>query len=99
VLMGDAPHSSGTAIERRRLVMVLLGVLVGAAIGALLISVARLWMPLLPVLLTTGIAQVARARLEGYRDPDRAEISAAPHPSARAFGRSAAGEQAVVSRR
>lgn len=88
VLTGDVAHPSGMKIERRRLVMVLIGVLAGAAIGALLLSGARLWMPLLPVLLTAGVALVARARLEDYRDPGREEISAAPHPRARSYGRS-----------
>jgi uncharacterized membrane protein YoaK (UPF0700 family) len=88
VLAGDAARPAGTGIERRRLFMVLIGVLAGAAIGALLLSGARLWMPLLPVILTTGVALVARARVEEYRDPDREAISAAPHPRARGYGRS-----------
>lgn len=99
VLTGDFAHPSGTAIERRRLIMVLIGVLAGAAIGSLLLSAARLWMPLLPVLLTTGVALVARARVEAYRDPTREAISAAPHPRARAYGRSGVARGPVPGRR
>jgi uncharacterized membrane protein YoaK (UPF0700 family) len=88
VLTGDIAHPSGTSIERRRLILVLVGVLAGAAIAALLLSAARLWMPLLPVLLTAGVALVAHARIEGYSDPEREAISAAPHPQVRGYGRS-----------
>ena len=88
VLAGDVARPAGTEIEQRRLIMVLIGVLAGAAIGALLLSALRLWMPLLPVLLTTGVALVARARVEAYRDTDRETISAAPRPRAPGLGRS-----------
>ncbi len=52
VLVGDAAHWSATGTERRRLTMVLGGTLLGALVGALLLAHLRLWMPLLPVLLT-----------------------------------------------
>src|ERR1700759_2008466 len=89
VLVGDAAHWSATQTERRRLVLVLSGVLLGALAGALLLAHARLWMPLLPVLLTVGVALTARRSLEAPVDPTRTTLSADPHPLARAFGRSA----------
>lgn len=89
VLAGDAAHWSETRIERRRLVMVLGGTLTGAVAGALLLAHARLWMPLLPALLTAAVAVVARYRVERYTDAARTTASSAPHPLARAFGRTA----------
>ena len=89
VLAGDAAHWSRTRIERRRLTMVLGGTLIGALAGALLLTHARLWMPLLPALLTAGVAVVARYRLERCTDATRTTVSSAPHPSTRAFGRTA----------
>jgi uncharacterized membrane protein YoaK (UPF0700 family) len=89
VLAGDAAHWSATRIERRRLAMVLGGTLIGALAGALLLAHARLWMPLLPALLTAGVAVVARHRIERYTDATRTTLSSAPHPLTRAFGRTA----------
>ena len=89
VLAGDAADWSGTRVERRRLAMVLGGTLIGALAGALLLAHARLWMPLLPALLTAGVAVVARYRIEPYTDATRTTMSSAPHPSTRAFGRTA----------
>jgi uncharacterized membrane protein YfcA len=89
VLAGDAAHWSGTRIERRRLAMVLGGTVIGALAGALLLAHARLWMPLLPALLTAGVAVVARCSVERYADATRTAVSSAPHPLTRAFGRTA----------
>jgi uncharacterized membrane protein YoaK (UPF0700 family) len=87
VLAGDAAHWSATRIERRRLAMVLGGTLIGALAGALLVAHARLWMPLLPALLTGGVAVVARYRVQPGTDVARTTVSSAPHPLTRAFGR------------
>jgi uncharacterized membrane protein YoaK (UPF0700 family) len=89
VLVGDAAHWSGTRIERRRLAMVLGGTLMGALAGALLIAHARLWMPLLPALLTAAVAVIARYSVERHTDATRTTVSSAPHPLTRAFGRTA----------
>jgi uncharacterized membrane protein YoaK (UPF0700 family) len=88
VLVGDAAHWSATATERRRLTLVLGGTLLGALAGALLLAHLRLWMPLLPALLTTGVAVAAHQTVEQYADPARNTMSSAPHPLDRAFGRS-----------
>jgi uncharacterized membrane protein YoaK (UPF0700 family) len=88
VLVGDAAHWSATATERRRLTLVLAGTLLGALVGALLVAHLRLWMPLLPALLTTGVAVAAHQTVEQYADPTRSTVSAAPHPLDRGFGRS-----------
>ena len=88
VLVGDAAHWKSTATERRRLAMVLVGVLLGALVGALLLAHLRLWMPLLPVLLTAGVALAARRSIEDHADSTRTTVSTAPHPRTRAFGRS-----------
>jgi uncharacterized membrane protein YoaK (UPF0700 family) len=88
VLVGDAAHWAATQTERRRLTLVLGGTLLGALVGALLLAHLRLWMPLLPVLLTGGVAVAAHRSVERYVDPTRATVSAAPHPLDRAFGRS-----------
>jgi uncharacterized membrane protein YoaK (UPF0700 family) len=88
VLAGDAAHWSATATERRRLTLVLGGTLIGALIGALLIAHLRPWMPLLPLLLTGGVALTAHQTIERYVDPTRTAVSAAPHPLNRPFGRS-----------
>jgi uncharacterized membrane protein YoaK (UPF0700 family) len=89
VLAGDSAHWSATRTERRRLALVLGGTLLGAVVGVLLLAHLRLWMPLLAVLLTGGVAVAARESLERYVDPTRASISAAAHPLNRGFGRSA----------
>jgi uncharacterized membrane protein YoaK (UPF0700 family) len=91
VLVGDAAHWSATRTERRRLTLVLVGTLLGALVGALLLVHVRPWMPLLPLLLTGGVAVVARQTVEDSADPTRGTVSAAPHPLDRAFGRSAGG--------
>ncbi len=88
VLVGDAARWSATRIERRRLTLVLAGTLFGALIGALLVAHLRLWVPLLPLLLTGGVAVVAHQSIEQHVDPTRTTVSAAPHPVNRAFGRS-----------
>ena len=88
VLVGDAAHWAATQTERRRLTLVLGGTLLGALVGALLLAHLRPWMPLLPVLLTGGVAVAAHRSVERYVDPTRATVSAAPHPLDRAFGRS-----------
>jgi uncharacterized membrane protein YoaK (UPF0700 family) len=87
VLVGDSAHWTATRTERRRLALVLGGLLLGALLGALLLAHARVWMPLLPVLSTAGVALAARRTIEGHADPSRTTVSAAPHPPARAFGR------------
>ena len=88
VLVGDAAHWSATRTERRRLTLVLTGTLLGALVGALLLAHLRLWMQLLPVLLTSGVAVVAHRTVEPYIDPTRDTVSAGVHPLDRAFGRS-----------
>jgi uncharacterized membrane protein YoaK (UPF0700 family) len=89
VLVGDAAHWSATATERRRLTLVLGGTLFGALVSALLLAHLRLWMPLLPALLTAGVAAAAHRSVEQYVEPARSTVSAAPHPLDRGFGRSA----------
>lgn len=89
VLAGDAAHWSATRIERRRLALVLGGMLGGALLGALLLGSARVWMPLLPALLTGGVAVAAHRTVEDQLDPENTGVSAAPHPLDRGFGRSA----------
>jgi uncharacterized membrane protein YoaK (UPF0700 family) len=88
VLVGDAAHWSATRTERRRLTLVLTGTLLGALAGALVLAHLRLWMPLLPALLTGGVAVAAHRNIEQYVDPTRSSLSAGPHPLDRAFGRS-----------
>jgi uncharacterized membrane protein YoaK (UPF0700 family) len=87
VLVGDAAHWSATRTERRRLALVLGGTLLGALLGALLLAHLRLWMPLLPALLTSGVAVATHRSVERYVDPTRTTVSAAPHPLDRGFGR------------
>jgi uncharacterized membrane protein YoaK (UPF0700 family) len=88
VLVGDAAHWSATRTERRRLTLVLGGTFLGALAGALLLDHLRLWMPLLPVLITGGVAIAAHRTVEQSLDSGRNTVSAAPHPRDRAFGRS-----------
>jgi uncharacterized membrane protein YoaK (UPF0700 family) len=88
VLVGDAAHWSATGTERRRLTLVLAGTLLGALAGALLLAHLRLWMPLLPALLTAGVVVAAHRTVEPYVDPTRTTVSAGVHPLDRAFGRS-----------
>ncbi|HTX31776.1 MAG TPA: YoaK family protein [Solirubrobacteraceae bacterium] len=88
VLVGDGAHWSATRTERRRLTLVLSGTLLGALVGALLLAHLRLWMPLLPALLTSGVAVAAHHGIGQYVEPTRATVSAAAHPLDRAFGRS-----------
>jgi uncharacterized membrane protein YoaK (UPF0700 family) len=95
VLVGDTAHWSETRIERRRLAMVLVGTLLGALLGALLLIHVRLWMPLLPALLTAGVALTARHSVERYADPARTTVSSGPRPLKRGFGRSAGDRTAV----
>jgi uncharacterized membrane protein YoaK (UPF0700 family) len=88
VLVGDAAHWSATGTERRRLTLVLAGTLLGALAGALLLAHLRLWMPLLPALLTASVVVAAHRTVEPYVDPTRTTVSAGVHPLDRAFGRS-----------
>jgi uncharacterized membrane protein YoaK (UPF0700 family) len=88
VLSGDAARWAATRIERRRLTLVLAGTLLGAVVGALLLAHLALWMPLLPVLLTSGAAVAAHLSIEQHVDPTRTTVSVAPHPLDRRFGRS-----------
>jgi uncharacterized membrane protein YoaK (UPF0700 family) len=88
VLVGDAAHWSATRTERRRLTLVLAGTVFGALAGGLLLAHLRLWMPLLPVVLTGGVAVAAHQSVEQHVDPTRTTVSAAPHPLNRGFGRS-----------
>jgi uncharacterized membrane protein YoaK (UPF0700 family) len=90
VLVGDTTRWSATRTERHRLSLMLAGTLFGALAGALLLTHARLWMPLLPMLLTGGVAVVAHRTIEAYQEPERNTVSSAPHPRTRAFGRSPA---------
>lgn len=69
VLVGDAAYWSATRTERRRLTLVLGGTLIEALVGALLVAHLRLWMPLLPALLTSGVAVAAHQSIEQYVDP------------------------------
>ena len=80
VLMGDAAHWSETRTERRRLTLVLGGTLLGALVGSLLLAHLRLWMPLLPALITGGVAVAAHRSVERQMDPTRTTVSGAPHP-------------------
>jgi uncharacterized membrane protein YoaK (UPF0700 family) len=96
VLVGDTAHWSMTRLERRRLALVLGGMLLGALVGALLLAHVRVWMPLLPALLTGGVVVIARHSLEDHVDPTRTTLSAAPRPLKRAFGRSP-GDPGAVS--
>jgi uncharacterized membrane protein YoaK (UPF0700 family) len=96
VLVGDAAHWSMTQIERRRLALVLGGTLLGALGGAIMLDHLRLWMPLLPAVLTGAAAIAARRSVEEHADPTRTTLSTAPHPIDRAFGRSP-GEPPAVS--
>jgi uncharacterized membrane protein YoaK (UPF0700 family) len=95
VLVGDAAHWSMTPIERRRLALVLGGMLLGALAGALLLSHVRSLMPLLPALLTAGVAVIARHSVEDHVDGTRTTMSTVPHPLNRAFGRSRPGPGAM----
>jgi uncharacterized membrane protein YoaK (UPF0700 family) len=88
VLAGDSAHWAATHTERRRLALVLVGTLSGALAGGLMLTYARLWMPLLPVALTGGVALVARHSVEGHVDLANATLSSASRPQVRAFGRS-----------
>jgi uncharacterized membrane protein YoaK (UPF0700 family) len=88
VLVGDAAHWSATRTERRRLTLVLGGTLLGALGGALLLAHLRLWMPLLPALLTSGVAVAVHRRVEQSVDATRTAVPVAPHPLDRGFGRS-----------
>ncbi|MFZ2052541.1 MAG: hypothetical protein WB698_16055 [Solirubrobacteraceae bacterium] len=64
VLAGDAARWSATRTERRRLMLVLGGTLLGTLVGALLLAHLRLWMPLLPALLTGGVVVDAHQSVE-----------------------------------
>jgi uncharacterized membrane protein YoaK (UPF0700 family) len=96
VLVGDTAHWSMTRIERRRLALVLGGMLLGALAGALLLAHLRLWMPALPALLTGCVAAVAHRSVEEHADPTRTSLSAASHPRVRAFGRSPSDPEAAT---
>jgi uncharacterized membrane protein YoaK (UPF0700 family) len=88
VLVGDAAPWSATRTERRRLTLVLAGTVLGALAGALLLAHLRLWMPLLPLLLTAGVAVAARQSVEHHVEPMQGTVSSKPHPLNRRFGRS-----------
>ena len=88
VLVGDAAHWAATRTERRRLILVLAGTLLGAFAGALLLAHLRLWMPLLPILTTGGVALAAHRSFRRDVFPGRTTVSAATHPLDRGFGRS-----------
>jgi uncharacterized membrane protein YoaK (UPF0700 family) len=68
-LMGDLSGWSQSAGERRRLAAVILGLLVGAAVGGLLVVHARTWAPLFP-LVVSGLV-VSAALPFGRRQPAR----------------------------
>jgi uncharacterized membrane protein YoaK (UPF0700 family) len=95
VLVGDSAHWAATRVERRRLVLVLGGTLLGALVGSLLLAHLRLWMPLLPILLTGGVAVAAHQSVEQYVEPTRSTVSAPPHPLDRSFGRSPGGSPSL----
>ncbi len=88
VLAGDFAHWSATRTERLRLPLVLGGTLLGALVGSVLLAHLRLWVPLLPALLTGGVAVAAHQSVERYVEPARSTVSAAAHPLDRGFGRS-----------
>jgi uncharacterized membrane protein YoaK (UPF0700 family) len=58
-LMGDLSGWSQSAGERRRLAAVILGLLVGAAVGGLLVVHARTWAPLFPLVLSALVVTAA----------------------------------------
>jgi uncharacterized membrane protein YoaK (UPF0700 family) len=90
---------SRVTLGQRRLAMVLGGTLIGALAGALLLAHARLWMPLLPAVLTAGIAVVGRFRVERCTGAAQTTVSSAPRPLTRAFGRTADKARAVSNGR
>ena len=49
--------------------VLVIGIGGGVATGALLLAHLRLWMPLLPALLTSGVAVAAHQSIEQYVDP------------------------------
>jgi uncharacterized membrane protein YoaK (UPF0700 family) len=68
-LMGDLSGWSQSGGERRRLAAVILGLLVGAAVGGLLVVHARTWAPLFP-LVVSGLVVIAALPF-GRRQPAR----------------------------
>jgi uncharacterized membrane protein YoaK (UPF0700 family) len=85
-LSGDLADWSSSSAERRRLAAVIVGLVAGAAIGALLVDHARTWAPVFPLAVTTlvvvaaafafGSAHgVARQRPVQPRDDDRAQAA------------------------
>ena len=84
VLMGDVASWSSTREERRRLASVLIGLLVGATAGGLLVLHARSWAPALP-LVVTGLVVAAAARIPwagGQAEPAPARMAAPGVPTA-----------------
>lgn len=85
-LMGDLSDWSQSRAERRRLAGVIVGLLVGAAIGAFLVDHARTWAPAFPLAVTAlviaaatlafgGAQLTVRQRPAQPRDDDRAQAA------------------------
>ena len=62
-LAGDFSNWPATAVERRRLAGVLASLFVGAAVGALLLIHARLYAPVLPLVITAAVVGTAAVGL------------------------------------
>jgi uncharacterized membrane protein YoaK (UPF0700 family) len=65
VLMGDLAGWSQTRGERRRLAATVLGLFVGAAVGAVLLANARTWAPVFPLAVTGVVLFTAAVVFEG----------------------------------
>lgn len=67
VLAGDLAGWSASRAERLRLLTVVLGIVAGAALGALLVAHARSWAPVLPLALLGSVVAVApTAQVTGW---------------------------------
>jgi uncharacterized membrane protein YoaK (UPF0700 family) len=73
VLMGDLTAWSSTRDERRRLTAVIAGLIAGAAAGAVLVVHARVWAPVLPLVISSLVVAVAAFALRARELPVPAE--------------------------